>query len=273
MLKKISFLLISLPIFLFACVPYPGMRSAVYHPQALTRSSFAPLKGASNAQTQHFFVEAMGQSAATQYANAAENLYNRLMIDAGIMNYQPSSPLKIIFYPNESEFDKKTGQPSGSRGVIYRGSLYTYISPTLDNRLSYEITQLVLTSYIHRPNPDWIWVKNGLAAYEEMKTMQLAGNQQDLFALVRSQMRQNPTPMSQLINMAPPDDESVSSSAWDCEAESMINFMISQAGNSQFGQFLANLQGNEDLSSAIGQAFTGKWTGLTSFYQAWQQRG
>ncbi len=273
MRKEISWALIIFSAFLSSCVPYPGMRSAVYHPQALTRSSFAPLKGASNAQTQHFFVEAMGQNAATQYANTAETLYNRLMIDAGIMNYQPSSAMKIILYPNKGQFQKATGQPVGSRGVIYRGSLYTYIDPMLDNRLSYEIAQLVLSNYIHRPNPDWIWVKNGLAAYEEMKTMQLAGNQQDLFALVRAQMRQNPNPMSQLINMAPPDDESVSSSAWDCQAESMINFMISQAGNSEFGQFLANLQGNEDLSSAIGQAFNGKWTGLNSFYQAWQQRG
>jgi hypothetical protein len=270
---------ISLSIFLslgvvFGCVPYPGMQSATYQMSPKNRVSFGALgAGAANAQSAHFFVKAYGQGEANKISNSAETIYNRLMIDASLLNFQAPNGFKLVVYQNQDEFAKKTGQPSGSRGVLFRGALYTYADPMIDQRLSYEITRLILSKYINRPNPDWIWIQNGLAAYEEIRTIQEAGNQRDLFALVHGQVIQNPLPLSELTTMPPPDDTPISNSAWNCQSESMIAFMLSQGGNSQFGQFLAGLRSNQDISSAISQGFPGKWNGLSAFYQAWLQRG
>ena len=195
------------------------------------------------------------------------------MIDAGLLTFQPANGYKLVIYQNNAEFMKKTGQPAGSRGVIFRGGLYTYAGQKLDRRLAYEITQLVISSYINRPNPDWLWVKDGLAAYEEVKMVQDEGYQQNFFAMVQGQMRQNPIPIEQLTTTPPPEGVQISNSVWHCQAESMIAFMITQTGSSQFGQFLAGLQSNLTLDTAVSQGFSGKWNTLGGFYQAWLQRG
>lgn len=224
---------------LAACVPYPGElpddgRGRSY--AGIMEGVYPGLDpGAQENSGLHFKVKAYGVDTARTLSDTAEAAYTRIMTDTGLYSFQPRGLYQIVLYGSQDEYRKKTGQPEWSGGVAVGNAIYTYMSPRLEAVLSHEITHLIWFEYMGHVNPDFRFLNEGLAVYEENKALGSRG-QGDLFSALRGNVRAAPIPMDQMVRLVPASERAYEVSLWYAQSESMVRFMIERGGRIGFSQ-------------------------------------
>lgn len=257
-----------------ACVPYPGElpddgRGRSY--TGIMEGVYPSLDpGAQENSSLHFKVKAYGQDTVIGVSNTAEAAYTRIMTDSGLNSFLPRGLYQIVVYGTQDEYRKKTGQPEWSGGVAVGNAIYTYMSSRLEPVLSHEITHLIWFEYMGHVNPDYRWVNEGLAVYQENKAMGSRG-QSDLFSGLRGNMRSQPIPMDQMIHLVPATERAYEVSLWYAQSESMVRFMIERGGRIGFSQFLAALRYDKNLDQAVSEGFPGSWRTLEELNTDWKR--
>ena len=266
---------LGLLILLFAaCIPYPGElpddgRGRSYG--GIMEGVFPGLDaGAHENSSLHFKVKAYGQDTVLGVSSTAEASYTRIMIDSGLNSFMPRGLYQIVVYGTQDEYRKKTGQPEWSGGVAVGNAIYTYHSQRLDAVLSHEVTHLIWFEYMGHLNPDFRWVNEGLAVYQENKALGTRG-QGALFSSLRGNLRSQPIPMDQMIHLVPATERAYDVSLWYAQAESMVRFMIERGGRIGFSQFLGALRYDKNLDQAVAEGFPGSWRTLEELERDWKR--
>lgn len=259
---------------LAACVPYPGElpddgRGRPY--AGIMEGVYPGLDaGYQENASLHFKVKAYGLDTVLGVSQTAEAAYSRIMTDTGLNSFLPRGLYQIVVYGTQDEYRKKTGQPDWSGGVAVGNAIYTYMSPRLEAVLSHEVTHLIWFEYMGHVNPDYRWVNEGLAVYQENKALGSRG-QGDLFSVLRGNLRSQPIPMEQMIRLVPASERAYEVSLWYAQAESMVRFMIERGGRIGFSQFLGALRYDKNLDSAVAEGFPGSWRTLEELERDWKR--
>lgn len=266
---KRSLLPAALAAALAACIPYPGELPPEDRPRtSIVEGPFAPLDaGASELESLHFKVKAYGGEAARRVADAAEQDYNRVMVDTGLYSFKPRGLYQLVIYASQDEYRRKTAQPEWSGGVAVGNAIFSWDGPQLRRVLSHEMTHLIVYEYMGRSRLEHRWVNEGLAVYEESKAADSRG--QDPFASVRTLLRTQPLPMEQVIRLIPASEKDYLVSLWYAQSESMVRFMIERGGRIGFAQFLGCLRDDKSFDVAVSESFGGHWTSLADFERDW----
>ena len=127
--------------------------------------------------------------------------------------------------------------------------------------LAHEITHLIWFEYMGHANPDYRWVNEGLAVYQENKTFGGRG-QGDMFSALRGNLRSQPISMDQMIHLVPATERAYDVSLWYAQSESMVRFMIERGGRIGFSQFLSALRYDKNLDQSVAEGFPGSWRTL-----------
>lgn len=260
---------------LAACVPIPDEApESSRGGTSIISGPFAGLDaGAAELSSLHFIVRGYGSEEVKQVSAAAEDDYGRIMVDTNLFSFMPRGLYEVLVYADQDEYRRKTRQPEWSGGVTVGNAIYTYAGPRMATTLAHEMTHLIFYEYMGRgtPGSNWMndlrWVNEGLAVYEEQK----AAGPGDLFGAVRSNMRQQPIPMDQMMTLAPATHNQYTVSIWYAESESMVRYMIDRAGRLAFSQFLGRLQQGMTPDRAAAMAYAANWRDLGDFYQNWQR--
>lgn len=271
---KIGRLLLSAS-FLVACVPYEGVlpddgRGRSYTEIGQVFPELDP--GAQELSSLHFKVKAYGVSQTRTYADLSEELYTRIMTDTGLYSFRPRELYRIVIYGTQDEYRKKTGQPDWSGGVAVGNAIYTYASPRLEGVLAHEMTHLIWYEYmgVARGNQEHRWVNEGLAVYQEAKSMGSKG-QTDIFATLRGNLRATPLTMESMLRLVPATERAYEVSLWYAQAESMTRFMVERGGRIGYSQFLGALKDGKGFDEAVLTGFPGQWRTLADLETAWKR--
>ncbi len=257
-----------------ACIPYPpellpddGRASTI---PAIVTGVYPGLDpGASEQQSLHFLVKAYGADVAKSIADSCEVSYTRVMTDTGLYSFQPRGSYQIVVYGSQDEYRKKTGQPDWSAGVTVGNAIYTFYSGTLDGVLAHEMTHVIWYEFMNgRLTDQQRWVNEGLAVHQEAKARNRGA---ELFANALPTLRSSPSPMDQMMNLAPNTERAYDASLWYAQSESMIRFMIERGGRIGFGQFLSALRDGQSFDQAVYAGFPGQWRTLSDFYADWKR--
>ena len=257
-----------------ACVPYPGElpddgRGRSY--SGILEGVYPGLDaGAQENSSLHFKVKAYGQETVLGVSGTAEAAYTRIMTDTGLNSFMPRGLYQVVVYGTQDEFRKKTGQPDWSGGVAVGNAIYTYLSPRLESVLSHEITHLIWYEYMGHSNPDYRWVNEGLAVFQENKAQGGVGKGA-LFSALRGNLRSLPIPMDQMIHLVPATERAYDVSLWYAQAESMTRFMIERGGRIGYSQFLGALRYDKTLDQAVAEGFPGSWRTLEELNTDWKR--
>ena len=119
-------------------------------------------------------------------------------------------------------------------------------------------------------NPDYRWVNEGLAVYQENKSQGGVG-QGALFSSLRGNLRSQPIPMDQMIRLVPATERAYDVSLWYAQAESMTRFMIERGGRIGYSQFLGALRYDKPLDQAVAEGFPGSWRTLEELNTDWKR--
>lgn len=255
-----------------ACVPYPGElpddgRGRSHN--SLIDGVYPGLDpGATENSSLHFKVKAYGADTAFGVSQLAEAAYTRIMTDTGLNSFMPRGLYTLVVYGSQDEYRKKTGQPEWSGGVAVGNAIYTYFSPRLEATLSHEVCHLIWYEYMGHLNPDYRWVNEGLAVYEENKALGSRG-QGDLFSVLRGNLRSQPLPMDQMTRLVPATERAYEVSLWYAQAESLTRFMIERGGRIGYSQFLAAIRYDRPLDQAIAEGFPGSWRTADQLREDW----
>lgn len=260
---------------LAACVPVPDETSDSGHgATTIVDGPFGTLDaGANQLESLHFIVHGYGADNVKQISTAAEDDYNRIMVDTNLFSFIPRGLYQVWVYATPEEYRQKTRQPEWSGGVTVGNAIYTYQGARLAQTLAHEMTHLIVYEYMGQgtPGPNWMndlrWLNEGLAVYEEQKAAGIA----DLFAAVRTNLTQQPIPMDQMITLAPATHNQYTVSLWYAESESLVQFLIDRGGRLAFSQFLGQLQQGQTLERAMSIAYSNSWRDVGDFFQNWQR--
>jgi hypothetical protein len=232
--------------------------------------------GGAEVQSLHFDVHAYGENHAHAVSRAAEADYTQLMMDTNLISfYQPSGLLGITDYSGPAEYHEKTKAPEWSGGVCVGDSVYVYDGAGLWPTLAHELTHVVFYEYMADLafNPEFRWVNEGLATYEECKA---AGAQEgvpfvDIFAPLRGALRRHPLSIHDLVKLVPAQvDKDYTVSLWYAQAEALVQYMIQKGGTLGFYQFLKALKSGKTLDEAVALAFPNRgWASLGDLYGTW----
>lgn len=257
-----------------ACVPYPVDQLPAddrRHEYGAIGGVFPGLDpGGNETQSLRFKARAYGPDNARAAADLAEKAYERIMLDTGLYSFRPRNLYELIVYGTQDEYRKKTGQPEWSGGVAVGNALYTYWSPRLEGVLSHEMTHLIWFEYMGRSNPDYRWINEGLAVYQENKASGARG-QGEMFSALRGNLRAQPLPMESMIRLVPATERAYEVSLWYAQAESMVRFMIERGGRIGFSQLLASLRDSKTLDRAVADGFPGQWNSLAELETDWKR--
>ena len=269
-----SFSLAAAFVLCAACVPYPGEL-----PDDGSGRSYGGIMegvypgldaGAQENSSLHFKVKAYGADTVLGVSSTAEAAYLRIMTDTGLSSFMPRGLYQIVVYGTQDEYRKKTGQPDWSGGVAVGNAIYTFLSPRLEAVLSHEMTHLIWFEYMGHVNPDYRWINEGLAVYQENKAQGLRG-QGDLFSVLRGNLRSQPIAMEQMIHLVPATERAYEVSLWYAQSESMVRFMLERGGRIGFSQFLGALRYDKNLDQAVAEGFPGSWRTLAELEGDWKR--
>jgi hypothetical protein len=223
--------------------------------------------GAAELESLHFKVRAYGQDAARQVSDAAEQTYQRIMVDTNLYSFQQRALYQIVIYGSQEEYRRKTGQPEWSGGCSLGNSIYTFAGPQLYSTIAHEMTHLIWFEYMGRADMDQRWVNEGLATYEELKS----GGRGDAFAVARGTLRSTPLSIDQLIHLVPATERERTVTLWYAQSESLIQYMLERGGRMGFSAFLAALKDGRPVDEAVRASFAGSWATLPDVVAAWQR--
>ncbi|MCK4936277.1 MAG: hypothetical protein KAR84_05435 [Elusimicrobiales bacterium] len=224
--------------------------------------------GAKSKETIHFLVKAYSNETAEKYSLLCERHYQRIMGDMGMYSFVPSRPYNIVIYKNASEYISKTVQPEWSGGITYGNAILIYEHEYASAILAHEMTHLIFNEFMGLSSgPELLWLNEGLAVYEEMRSDPKARNIYDnRFARY---VARNPIGFSQMMSMSPLDDKSVFVEKWYAQVGNLAEFMIGKGGSMSFYIFLKKLKEGYNLNDAIKEAFTGHWTNIRELEKSW----
>jgi hypothetical protein len=251
-----------------ACVPYPNPPVEEKAPSigALAGGFPGLAAGGKDVTSQHFVLSAYGDSA-QKLSDEAEVRFTQLLQDIGLVTFVPISPYKLVVYGSQEEYKHKTGQPDWSAGVLTQDGLYTYESERTAGTLSHLMTQAVVLEFLgNRVTDQQRWVLEGLATYEEFKT--LGRRPYDAFNALFTTL---PIPLDQLQNMAPADERDYETTVWYGEAYDLVRWMIEHGGKINFSNFLTGLKNGQTVDQAIASGFPGQWSSLAAVFADWQR--
>jgi len=261
----------ALIVFQSGCVPIPEDELPQDDVAAPAQQAFGPLDGGgSEVDSQHFRIHAYSQQDASKISLDAESDYNRITSDTNLFSFSPAVPYEIFVYGSQDEFMKKTGEPQWANGICIGKSMYVFSSPYLNLTVSHQLTHLIFVEFMGSQGqvPDYLWVNEGLAVYEEIKAATVNGAP-NMYAGIDATLRQQPIPIDQLVHLAPSTEKDYQVSPWYAESESIVNYIINRGGNAGFASFLGNLRNGQTTDAAVASAYTGVWTNLNGVYQSW----
>lgn len=257
---------------LCACVPYP--QDAPPPDSASSSVATEPGKplgeGAVQKDSVHFTVHAYGADKAAELSARAEAIYQVITTDMGVYPFMPSRPYGFVVYANRDEYRNKTDQPAWSLGFIYDNVIYTYAGAHLDETLAHDQTHLIFDEFMGNTNPDWTWLEEGLAVYEQAKAASVTAAPKDLFSTFRNTLRMAPLTTDAMIHTLPASEKDLKLNIWFAQAESLVEFMVARGGVSGLGQLLQGLKGGKSIDDAVNSAYPGNWANLAAIYTAWQ---
>jgi hypothetical protein len=275
MLRRPLVVLLTAAAALAACVPYPadqlpGGDQGSSLPSLLTGAFPGLDSGADSQQSLHFKISAYGPDVAAQAAATAEAEYSQIMTDTGLAtSFQPQRLYQIVVYGSRDEYEKKTGQPKWSTGIMTDRSIYVYSSADMPGALALEMTRLIWDEFMGGNLSDQQrWVVEGLAVYEQS---QAADRGQEPYTLLLTTLSSAPIPLDQLENMAPNTENGYQDSLWYAESEGLVRFMIERGGRIGFGQFLTSIRDGRTFDEAVAAGFPGSWRTLDDVYQDWKR--
>jgi hypothetical protein len=251
-----------------ACVPYPNPPGEERSPSVGSLAGGFPglADGGKDVSSQHFTLSAYG-AGAQKLSDAAEVRFTQLLQDIGLVTFLPIKPYKVVVYGSKEEYTHKTGQPDWSEGVVTEDGLYTYETDRTEGVLSHLMTQAVVLEFMGaRVTDQQRWVLEGLATYEEFKT--LGRHPYDAFTPLFTTM---PIPLDQLENMTPVDERDYETTVWYGEAYDLIRWMIEHGGKINFSTFLNGLKNGQSFDQAVQSAYPGQWANLTAVFNDWQR--
>jgi hypothetical protein len=251
-----------------ACVPYPNPPVEEKAPSiGELNGGFPGLgEGGKDVASQHFVLSAYGEEA-QKLSDAAEVGFTRLLQDVGLVTFLPIRPYKVVVYGTQEEYKRKTAMPDWSLGVLTQDGIYTYQTERAAGTLSHLMTQAVVLEYLNgRVTDQQRWVLEGLATYEEFKT--LGRHPYDAFTPLFTTM---PLPVDQLENMAPVDEREYETTVWYGESYDLIRWMIERGGKINFTTFLNSIKDGQSFDAAVASAYPGMWTNLAAVFNDWQR--
>jgi Peptidase MA superfamily len=234
-----------------------------------TKPPFAALgPGAKSKETIHFLVKAYSNEVAEKYSLLCERHYRRIMGDIGMYSFVPSRPYNIIIYKDSEEYIFKTKQPEWSGGITYGNAILVYEDDYASSILAHEMTHLIFNEFMGLSSgPQLIWLNEGLAVYEEMRSSPKAQNIYDnRFSRF---VARNPIGFIQMMSMSPLDDKNIIVEKWYAQVGNLIGFMISEGGSMSFYVFLKSIKEGYSLNDAIKKAFTGHWENIRELEKSW----
>jgi hypothetical protein len=251
-----------------ACVPYPNP-PAEERPVSIgaLAGGFPGLaEGGKDVSSQHFVLSAYAADA-QKLSDEAEARFTQLLQDIGMVTFVPLRPYKVIVYGSREEYTHKTGQPDWSAGVVTEDGIYTYSTDRTAGALSHLMTQAVVLEFMgSRVTDQQRWLLEGLATYEEFKT--LGRRPYDAFNALFTTM---PIPLDQLENMAPADERDYETTVWYGEAYDLVRWMIEHGGRINFSNFLTGIKNGQQFDQAVQSAFPGQWSNLAAVLADWQR--
>ncbi len=268
-MKKIIVFIISLQV-LSGCVPVTEemLKDAPALSQAVNPPYEGLDPGGKEQQTLHFAISAYGQQKAYDYGLLAERNYERIMHDTGLYSFRPKEPYKIVIYASREEFQKKTQQPEWSGGVTLGNAILFYDSEGAETVMTHEMSHVIYNEFMARIPEEQRWINEGLAVYEEVKTM--TPIYREKYNSAASQLvKENPLPFSQMTNLVPATERERLVNKWYMQAGNVVQFMIENGGRLGFSIFLTQLKSGSTIDSAIANGFPGLWNDAASLEKAW----
>jgi len=202
----------------------------------------------------------------------AEDYYNKITDDLGFTRYNFwlwENRAKIYIYNDIEEYKSKTGQPSWSSGCVSVKDkiikTYPLASGFFDTLLPHELGHIIFREFVGFDNNNIpFWLDEGVASYQEM-TKRFAAKR-----YVSNAIRDNKfIPLDRLsnINLALIQDKETVDIVY-LEAVNLIDYLISQFGDSAFVNFCRALRDGKTLDGAISSTYGFK--NLDELNTAWQ---
>lgn len=189
----------------------------------------------------------------------AEDCYNNIANGLGFTRYNFwlwDERAKIYIYNDIEEYKAATGQPNWSSGCVSVRDktikTYPVAAGFFDSLLPHELGHIIFREFVGFDNRNIpLWLDEGVAAYQET-TKRYAAK-----AYVRKAVKDNKfMPLDKLsgVNVMLINDQK-EVEAFYFEAVAIIDFLISQFGNSSFLSFSKALRDGKTLDEAISYAY------------------
>lgn len=201
----------------------------------------------------------------------AEDCYNKITNDLGFTRYNFwlwDKRAKIYIYRDSQDYQAATGQPDWSSGCVSVKDkiikTYPLASGFFDTLLPHELGHIIFREFVGFDNKNIpLWLDEGVASYQEM-TKRFAAK-----AYVRKAIKENKfIPIDRLseINLALIQDKETIDIFY-LEAVNLIDYLISQFGNTSFLNFCRALRDGKTLEQAI--SYTYPFRNLVELNTAW----
>ncbi len=210
----------------------------------------------------------------------AERYYNKVADQIGYARYKDfwtwDERVKIVVYPNQEVFNKRSGQPAWSRGGVIHfrdnNRLKTRIIVTfkeenkfIDEVLPHEVSHLILRDFIGFNKSIPRWFDEGVAQLHER------GKKEKAEGYMRSYVRRGQyLPFREMFryNIKEQKDP-IKVAVFYAQSVSIVHFLIKKYGSQKFGQICKNLQDGYNFEAALKRTYSQTFDSIEALEKKW----
>ena len=228
----------------------------------------------------HFIIaysNRQNSSWAHEVLSKAEGYYDKIADKLGYSRYDNfwtwDNRVKIIVYSDKDTFIKETGQPPWSLGgavVDHRlqsGMIITYKQQDgfLESVLPHELGHLILRDFIGKDIQIPLWFDEGVAQLQESEKGDEA--EHAMRSLVRNRRY---IPLRDLLNLDIRSElDPLKVAIFYAESVSILNFLITKYGSSQFGELCKFLREGRTFEEALKGAYSSSVDSIEGLQEKW----
>lgn len=225
--------------------------------------------GGTSITSLHFTLRGYSETDIRPVSLTAETFYNKIGADIGLYTYLASQNFTMVIYKDQEEYLKKTRLPAWSRAVTAGKTIYTYPGSDLEPALIHEMVHLVFDTYMGDKAGPLRWLREGLAVHEELSRCTESERMAYLVSK-RDQLRAKRQAFSQMTFFIPNTEERRLEDPWYQQVESVVSYLLAQAGALNFAQMLNDLRSGIDIDRALFDAYPGKFRNFSELESAWK---
>lgn len=253
----------------------------------------------------HFILRGRDYQTISKIANLCETIYSKIMFDTNLFSFKPKQNYLIVIYGDQKDYAMETGYPPWSGGGTItipvgkilpsekeqkaRTAIFTFEENATPPTIAHEIAHLIFNEFMAYQTDEEMqasrWLNEGLATFEELEAYEKS-EQENSLSLTEPLLKRNMSSLETVVRFNPFAEKVnllgtyhykgqsyfySNIDVWYWQVRSVTKYLIEREGQYSFFQLLNALKRNKELSSALAEAYPGKWRSLTELESEWRE--